>query len=249
MNKTHHLLLNKVSGQKTLYAYLDDKFPALYPCRTITSVYNTFQAHIISISFNLFVHLFTRYINVSTAVEYLCYKLLFPFSIMLFCSMLNVVSCHSADVLTYRLQLTRFSLSNHFIRLTNPVVGLEPPAKRYPNIAKNTSNDMNTTPTHDRQLCYSFNHRFGPSFSGLAIWSVIFQVRQFQALLFGPSFSRSVIFRVCDLVRYFPGPSISGFAIWSVIFQVRHFQALRFGPLFSCPAISGLAFSATPGKR
>ena len=63
--------------------------------------------------------------------------------------------------------------------------------------------------------------------------SAIFRVRQFQALLFGPSISKSVIFRPCDLVRYFPSPSISDLAIWSVIFQVRHFQALLIGPSFS----------------
>ena len=66
---------------------------------------------------------------------------------------------------------------------------------------------------------------FGPSFSGLAIWSAIFHVRHFQTLLVSPSFSRSVIFRPCDLVRHFPGPSFSTpYCLVVRLFQVLHFQ-------------------------
>ena len=76
-----------------------------------------------------------------------------------------------------------------------------------------------------------------PSISGLAIWSVIFQVRHFQGLPIGPLFSRSVNFRLCYLVRHFLGPSFSGLAIWSVIFLSCYFRSCIFSYPSSCNCV------------
>ena len=105
----------------------------------------------------------------------------------------------------------------------------------------NTSNNMSTTPTHDRQFCDSFNHCFWPF-----IFSPCDLVRHFQASLVSPSFSKSVNFRPCYLVRHFPGPSFSGLAIWSVIFLSCYFRSCIFSTPPS-PCISPLPRRGGPG--
>src|SRR3989442_8024120 len=48
-----------------------------------------------------------------------------------------------------------------------------------------------------------------PSFSTPAFLSIIFLFRHFPPLIFGPSFSFSVIFHPCFFVHHFPFPSFS----------------------------------------
>ena len=52
-------------------------------------------------------------------------------------------------------------------------------------------------------------------------WKMTDQILHFPALQFGPSFSRSCIFKPCNLVHHFPGPAFSRSCIFS--------RPLRFG--------------------